>query len=312
MPEGGTENNTLASYDSCPNANVDDIGYMVRFSGLHFPFLQSRLANRKAYSKKGLPMYSFCLILPFGTVTLTWKHFQGDSILFTYIPKYLTNATARLQQYAPSSFVLSTNDTYAMQSMCAYETNYIGSSDFCLLFTKDEWAGFENTLEQEYYYDFSFGNPTSRAEGVGYVQEILARLKYEYITSSNSSVNSSFDNNAEQFPLDQLFFADFSHDNTIIAVLTALSLDYFHDPPTLSQIPPERSRHFILSRLTPFAARLITEVIGCNSSNPDPVLNKRTQYSPGQYGYDPVNANNKFVRMRLNNGILPLVRTVQA
>lgn len=95
IPEGGTENNTLASYDSCFNDDIDSIGYI------------------------------------------------GDDDLFTYIPRYLTNATNRLQQYVPSSLKLTTNDTYAMQSICAYETQYIGSSDFCTLFTADEWAGFE-------------------------------------------------------------------------------------------------------------------------------------------------------------------------
>lgn len=32
----------------------------------------------------------------------------------------------------------------------------------------------------------------------------------------------------------------------------------------------------------------------------------RTQYYPSQYGYDAEKAAHKFVRMRLNNGILPL------
>ena len=66
IPEGGTENNTLASYDSCENDNIESIGYI------------------------------------------------GDDDLFTYTPRYLTNATARLQQYVPSDLTLTTNDTYAM------------------------------------------------------------------------------------------------------------------------------------------------------------------------------------------------------
>lgn len=32
----------------------------------------------------------------------------------------------------------------------------------------------------------------------------------------------------------------------------------------------------------------------------------QTQYYPTQCGYDPANASNKFVRMRLNSGIVPL------
>lgn len=34
-----------------------------------------------------------------------------------------------------------------MQTICAYETAYLTTSDFCGLFTADEWAGFENTLD---------------------------------------------------------------------------------------------------------------------------------------------------------------------
>lgn len=92
-------NNTLASYESCPQEADAVIGYL------------------------------------------------GDSDLWTYIPKYLQNATARLQEYAPSGFQFTVNDTYAMQGICAYEFSYLGASDFCNLFTADEWAGFENTLD---------------------------------------------------------------------------------------------------------------------------------------------------------------------
>lgn len=258
IPEGGTENNTLAPYDSCTNDNDDVIGYL------------------------------------------------GEADVFTYIPKYLTDATARMQQYAGEDFTFTTNDTFAMQSICAYEQGYLGMSDFCYLFTETEWESFENALDMGYFYDFSYGSPTGRAQGIGYVQELLARLQHEYITSSNSSVNATYDSNPAEFPLNQPFYADFSHDNVIISVLTALSIDYFRDPPSLTDVPPNPNRTFVLSHLTPFGARLITEVIGCSSSNPTPVRAPRTQYYPTQYGYDPANATNKFIRMRLNNGILPL------
>jgi hypothetical protein len=72
IPEGGTENNTLASYDSCFNDFIVGIGDL------------------------------------------------GDQDVFVYIPRYLQNATARLQQYVPADFTLSTNNTYAMQLLCAY------------------------------------------------------------------------------------------------------------------------------------------------------------------------------------------------
>ena len=83
-------------------------------------------------------------------------------------------------------------------------------------------------------------------------------------------------------------------------------MDYFREAPSLTQFPPDANRHFILSHMTPFGARLITEVIGCANAEPTPVQVHRTQYFPAQYGYNAANATNKFIRMRLNNGILPL------
>jgi hypothetical protein len=85
-----------------------------------------------------------------------------------------------------------------------------------------------------------------------------------------------------------------------------MSLDYLHDPISLTQFPPNPNRPFILSHLTPFGGRLVTEVIGCAVSDPGPVAAYRTPYAPTQYGYSPTNATHKFIRMRLNNGILPL------
>lgn len=78
----------------------------------------------------------------------------GDSYVFKYIPLYLTAATSRLNAYTGGNKFTS-NDTYAMQSICAYEYNTLGSSDFCGLFTEAEWEGFEYTLDLEYYYDYS-------------------------------------------------------------------------------------------------------------------------------------------------------------
>jgi hypothetical protein len=67
------------------------------------------------------------------------------------VPVYLAEATERLQKYAPKGFVFTVNDTYAMQSTCAYEIAYISSSEMCNHFTEDEWAGFEHAQGIGYY-----------------------------------------------------------------------------------------------------------------------------------------------------------------
>lgn len=202
ITEGGTENNTLASYDSCWNDLESPVAYL------------------------------------------------GDLDLMThYVPLYLADATERLAAYVPDGFDWTVNDTYAMQSICAYETAYLGDSAFCKLFTLDEWAGFELTLDVEYYYDYAWGNPTGRAQGVGYLQELLARLTNKYIDVSESSVNSTLTNNPETFPLGQKFYADFSHDDIIISLLTAMSMDYFRDAPDFTTVS-SREGHSILQRTT--------------------------------------------------------------
>jgi len=154
--------------------------------------------------------------------------------------------------------------------------------------------------------DYGYGNPTGRAQGLGYLQELLARLTNQYIPSSNSSVNSSLTNNPQAFPRNRPFYADFTHDDIIISVLAAMSVDYFHEPPNLTSFPPDPARHWRMSRITPFGAKLITEVIGCADSHPTPVHAARVAYYPSQHGYDASNAPHKFIRMRLNNGIVPL------
>lgn len=89
-----------------------------------------------------------------------------------------------------------------------------------------------------------------------------------------------------------------------MSVLTAMSMDYFLAPPDYTSVPPKIGK-FRLSNMTPFGARLTTEVIGCKAATPS-AQPYRTQYYPTQYGYNATDAPHKFIRMRLNDGILPL------
>lgn len=195
-----------------------------------------------------------------------------------------------------------------MQLLCAYETQYLGASEFCSLFTRNEWEGFENSLDIRFFYNHGFGNPTARAQGIGYVEELLARLQGKLINQSDTSVNSSLTDNEGSFPLDMKFYADFTHDKMVLGVLTALSIDFFRHLPDLHKYPPQKKRRFKASKLVPFTARLITEVIGCESEHPKAEKYERVRYYPSQYGYDNEKKSGKhrFVRMRLNGAVLPL------
>lgn len=101
IPEGGTENNTLASYDGCTNSDSTD---------------NNDIAARHQEAYKQI---------------------------------YTRAAIQRFEEFAPAGFNFTYDDIYAMQMTCAYEYGYIGQSDFCQIFTANEWAGFENVLDQQ-------------------------------------------------------------------------------------------------------------------------------------------------------------------
>lgn len=228
--------------------------------------------------------------------------------MWNYTALYSSHISNRLTKYAPKNIHLSVKDTYAMQLLCAYETQYLGVSEFCSLFTRNEWEGFEHSLDIRFFYNHAFGNPTARAQGIGYVEELLARIQGKLIKESDSSVNSSLTDNEDSFPLGMKFYADFTHDKMVLGTLTALSIDYFKHLPNLEKYPPNKHRLFRASNIVPFTARLITEVIGCDSEQPKPEKHERVRYYASQHGYgrDVKDDKYHFVRMKLNGAILPL------
>lgn len=196
-------------------------------------------------------------------------------------------------------------DVLALQNLCAYETAALGNSAFCSLFTEQEWKDYEYALDLQFYGDYGFGSPTGRAQGIGYLLELAARLEAKLIYSSDTSINYTYDNNTVTFPLHQPFYMDMSHDDIIISVITALSLDYFKFGP--KGLPgdldhaPERT--FNLNHMTPFGARFFSEVWTCpsntNFSDLDPTLYKNPDLSKKK-------GTKNYIRFVLNNAPLPL------
>lgn len=156
-------------------------------------------------------------------------------------------------------------DVYAMMNNCPYEYATLGRSSFCAIFTEQEWRDFEYSLDMSFYGNFAFGAPSGRAQGIGYVQELAARLQSRLIYSSESSINYTYDDNTKQFPLHQPLYMDMSHDDIIISTLTALGMDYFkygpHGMP--DSVPHAVPRNFVLQQVVPFGARLFSEIWTC-------------------------------------------------
>jgi hypothetical protein len=224
----------------------------------------------------------------------SFRSHGGDNATKVWTGIYLANATERLAAQAPG-FNWTTTDSYNAQSMCAYETVALGYSAFCGLFTYDEWNGYEYSIDLSFAGNNAFQSPTGRAVGIGYVQEILARLQHHVISSPVAQVNVTLDNNTVTFPLNQTLNFDFSHDTNIMAILTAFGFTQFAPVLPTDHIPANHS--LIVSHLTPFGARLDMEII----QTPSPLSGDRSNgclYTEG--------SATKYIHFILNQRTLPL------
>ena len=94
-----------------------------------------------------------------------------------------------------------------------------------------------------------------RDRGIGWAQELLARLsKSKVNTAQITTQNTSY-----PLELNQKLNVDFTHDDIIVSVLSALNYtQVVGDYLSAKRANPKRT--FVLSHIVPFAARLIFEV----------------------------------------------------
>ena len=124
-------------------------------------------------------------------------------------------------------------------------------------------------------------------QGVGYVNELLARLTGTAVRD-NTQTNRTLDSSPETFPLNRTFYADFSHDNQMVAIYTALGL-FAQSKGDLDPTRPDPARTWVASRLTPFSARMVTERLTCTGTG--------TRAARGEQTY---------VRILVNDALQPL------
>ncbi|OAA37269.1 3-phytase A precursor [Beauveria brongniartii RCEF 3172] len=208
-----------------------------------------------------------------------------------WINVYLKDAVSRFNAMS-DDFEWTAQDAYAAQTMCPYETVAYGFSKFCDLFTYEEWQHFGYSIDLSFSSTNAFHSPTGRAIGLGYQQEVMARLKNHTLGYSGSQINVTLDNNLETFPLNQSLYFDFSHDTNIVSVLTAFGLRQFADELPATEYPGDRN--FSVSHITPFGARLDMEIIKA----PQPVSPHRDGYLRGN--------ETRYIHFVLNQRTVPL------
>ena len=129
----------------------------------------------------------------------------GDTAQSQWISTYLANATRRFKSMG-GSFNWTAANVFTAQELCPYETVSLGYSQFCDLFTYEEYQGLSYALDLQFAGNNLFQSPTGRAVGIGYVEELLGvrvkcsgcsdnllicqqRLQQHYVTTANSSDN---------------------------------------------------------------------------------------------------------------------------
>ncbi|KAI9796572.1 MAG: acid phosphatase pho5 [Candelina submexicana] len=193
-------------------------------------------------------------------------HNYGANMLARFQSTYLGAIGDRLEQQNPEiRFVNS--EVYSMQEMCGFETTVRGGSQWCDVFTQQDWLDFEYARDVIHYYRTGPGNP------YGPVMGWLWLNATTNILSAGPSAGP-------------LFFS-FVHDGDIIPMLAAL--DIFHDAVDLPVTHVAESRRWRTSQITPMGGRVIFERLRC------PHRSKADKERQGIY-----------VRINVNDGIVAI------
>ncbi|KAH8092499.1 phytase [Cristinia sonorae] len=158
---------------------------------------------------------------------------------------------------------LTDSDVFNLISVCPFETiSEQRRSKFCDLFAtqKGAFPGFAYSGDLDKYYGTGYGQELGPVQGVGYVNELIARLTGTPV-QDHTQTNHTLDSDPATFPLDRNIYADFSHDNQMIAIYSAIGL--FRQSHSLNPEKPDPKRTWKVSHLVPFSGRMVVEKLRC-------------------------------------------------
>lgn len=197
----------------------------------------------------------------------------GSTAQSTYASVFTPPITVRLNANLPDAN-LTLTDTIFIMDLCPFETvasSFSTSSPFCALFTSTEWKQYDYYQTLGKYYGYGPGNPLGPTQGVGFVNELVARLTVKPVVD-HTSVNRTLDTNPDTFPLGRSLYADFGHDNDMTAVFAALGL-YNSTVPLSSThaMTVDEMQGYSAAWTVPFAARAYFEKLQCEGEEEEMV-----------------------------------------
>lgn len=96
------------------------------------------------------------------------------------------------------------------------------------------------------------------------MNELLARLTGNPVQDSTQT-NHTLDSSSTTFPLDRIMYADFSHDDEISAIVSAIGL--FRQSQNLDPTNPDPNRTWRASFIVPFSSHIVFERLSCTTSS---------------------------------------------
>ncbi|KAF8998849.1 histidine phosphatase superfamily [Cyathus striatus] len=178
---------------------------------------------------------------------------SSDPQTNAWIDSFFFPLTKYLNTHAPGAN-LTTSDVYNLMSLCAFETlAKVTRSPFCALFGGGAlgtgWVGFEYEGDLDKYYETGYRQPLGEIQGVGYTNELPARPTLFHV-QDRTQTNTTLDSSPLTFPLDQTFYADFSHDNEMIPIYASIGL--FKQSRDLNVHKADKGRNWRAKLLVPF------------------------------------------------------------
>jgi hypothetical protein len=198
---------------------------------------------------------------------------SGNDAQWKWIDVFAPRIVERLTTDMPG-LQLVPADVITFMDLCPFETmaSPTGAlSHFCDIFTQEEWRQYDYYESLGKWYGYGNGNYFGATNGVGFVNELIARLTHSPV-EDHTSTNSTLDDDPVTFPVDKkhTLFADFSHDNDIAGIIAALGIYNATQPLSNTTLQPaHETKGYSASWTVPFGARVYFEKLQCGHDEAD-------------------------------------------
>ncbi|KAH8912155.1 3-phytase A [Coniochaeta sp. PMI_546] len=194
----------------------------------------------------------------------------GDAAAKKFLAAFAPPVTSRINAGLRGANITDQEVVYLMD-LCAFQT--VASegggavSPFCGLFSEAEWLDYGYYQSVGKWYGYGPGNGLGAAQGVGWVNELIARLTGLPVVD-HTTTNATLDGDERTFPLGRRLYADFSHDNDMMGVYAALGL--YNGTKGLDvegRQSEAETGGYAASWTVPFAARMYVEKMVCGGGD---------------------------------------------